>query len=660
MDELIQALDVSKRTVYRELTTVEETLEAFDLSFEKQGKLYSIEGKEVDKEELVHQLQKPLAIEWSHVEKRQIALFVTIALNPSKNYTQPQLADIFEVSDATIQQDLKQLSDMISKYNIHLERAEKGQLYLTGSEVYIRLYLSQVLSNGINEFDFFQALQNQAPESIETESQYLLSLVNQSILAMVYQAFESQQPEILSKISDDILMQFILILTTSLMRLEKQKNIETNYAFDFNQMFSYMQQILSIVKEFQPRYKRVLDTTELAFFAMQLRGINVRENHSIFQNPYDMELAFNIKYLVKLVSGEFQFNFNQDNVLYHDLINHFGAALKRLDLILPEMENEVLAKLKQQYAELYAIVEEKLIEVFSPNIFSEQEIGYVVTHFASSFEKHGQQKDLNILVVCTSGIGTSKILKARLEQAIPEIEEIDVVRAVDLDEVDEDNYELIFSTILLSGFEHDYTLINPILDDQDIAAIRQRLKQHPQSGAIKAAETRSKGNQAEVFDQIKQLVAMSDTVVENFEIVRVDQSFKTINEYLEVMFAEPLALQEKLKQRLENSPLAIPETGIMLLHTTDDYLEQPELQMHDLKHPITTMGMDRQSTKVNRIVVMLGPEKMDELTTDFLGTISSSIIEKEEYTTIYQNGDTEDLRNMLKTLSVEVIKKRLK
>ncbi len=50
------------------------------------------------------------------------------------------------------------------------------------------------------------------------------------------------------------------------------------------------------------------------------------------------------------------------------------------------------------------------------------------------------------------------------------------MRAIDLNEIDIEQYEVIFSTIMLSGFDSDYTLINPILDDQEIETIKQHLK----------------------------------------------------------------------------------------------------------------------------------------------------------------------------------------
>ncbi len=656
--ELMHNLNVSRRTVYRELSSLEDTLKNLDLMLEKEGKLHGLRGSETALQDLSHELQEPLAIEWADVDKRQIALFGMIVLQTEARFSSDSFVQTFNVSMATIQQDINYLNKVLTKYNIAIKRTDKQTFYVSGSEVYIRLYLSQILSYEINEFDFFQMLEQKAPETIETESQFLLSLMDSSLLQMVYQAFNRQQPELSSKISDDILMNFLIMMTISLIRLKNKKTIKHLYSIDHDLLFPYVQQILSVVKVFESSYKKLLNTAELSFFAMQLRGINAQQSHSIFQQSYDMELGYNIKYLIRLVSSEFAFNFNRDNVLYHDLINHIGAALKRLELNLPEIENEVLTKLKQQYPNLYSTVEEKLIEVFSPTIFSEQEIGYVVTHFASSFEKHEYRRDLKILVVCTSGIGTSKILKTRLERSIPEIKHIDVVRAIDLNEVDIDQYEVIFSTIMLTGFEHNYTLINPILDDQEIEMIKQRLSQHTSIEKVRSQPSpvvKTKGS----YKKVKQFMDMTASIIENFEVLFVAKEFEDLADYLDEEFKNHPTLKKKINKRLESSPLAIPESGIMLLHTTDKQITQPILKLQELKYPLEAIGMDREPTMVNRMIVMLGPETMDEMTTDFLGTISSSLIEKEEYIKVYQNGSTEELKELFEHLSVEILTKLL-
>lgn len=289
MDELMRILQVSKRTVYREISGLENTLDALDINLQKEEEFYQLNGSEEAVAQLLEKIEEPITIEWVDVETRQWAELATIGLQKNKEYTLTDLANLFEVSLSTIQQDLNRLNEIAAKYNIALKRSEDYRLYLSGSEVYIRLYLSQILLKEINKFDFFQLLMNNEENSIETESQYMLSLIDKEILQMVYQSFEQEQPEIFNQLADDDLINFVLIISISLLRLKNNHHIDSTQQLDHNQLLPYLQQILTIVKKFDSKEKALLNMTELSFLAMQLRGMNVRKQHSIFQNAYDIK-----------------------------------------------------------------------------------------------------------------------------------------------------------------------------------------------------------------------------------------------------------------------------------------------------------------------------------------------------------------------------------
>lgn len=655
IDDMMRILDVSKRTVYRELSNLEDSLQRIHLSLVKEGKFYRIEGKEADILYIQDYIEDNISIEWLDVDKRGAAILATIALCQDGQMTHKRLVEEFQLSWTTIQQSVQRLNEIISKYHIQIEQKMDNSLILEGNEVYVRLYLSQVLSREINEFDFFNTIREGQVDKIENESQYILSLVPADLLQMIYRAIEDNQAEIIEKLSDDNLMNFVINIAVSLLRLKQNYSLLSNQTTDHDQLFPYMQQLLSIVKVLDSNYKALLNTNELTFLAMHLRGMNLSMNHSIFQKSYDLELGYSVKYLIRLISKAFNYNFNHDDTLYRDLINHIGAALKRLDLNLPEMENTVIEQLKKNYAKLYQIVEDKLIEVFSHSIFSEQEIGYVVVHFASSFEKQGYTKDIQVLVICSSGIGTSKILKARLERAITEINTIQVVRAIELIGIDLEDFDIIFSTIVLTGFEYDYHLINPILDDQEIKMVKARIDQIQHKKDIIKRPHISTISSKLTYNQVKSFMKLSEQVIDQFDLINIKQPFDDIEAFMDEIFSDNRKLKEKILNRLYEAPLLIPNTGIMLLHTTDTEVQQAVLKLYDLQFPISAMGMDREQAPVKRIILMLGPAEMDEQMADFLGSISSSIIESIENTKIYGKGNIKEVKNLLEQISLNFL-----
>ena len=61
-----------------------------------------------------------------------------------------------------------------------------------------------------------------------------------------------------------------------------------------------------------------------------------------------------------------------------------------------------------------------------------------------------------MLVVCSSGMGSSKMLASRLEREIPEIYVRKIVSLVGLGEEDLNDYDLILSTIPLYLKDREY------------------------------------------------------------------------------------------------------------------------------------------------------------------------------------------------------------
>ena len=102
-------------------------------------------------------------------------------------------------------------------------------------------------------------------------------------------------------------------------------------------------------------------------------------------------------------------------------------------------------------------------------IFPESEIAFIVLHFGGSIKNQGN-RFLNILVVCSSGIGTSRLLSTRLEQAFNEIERITQASVSDLNVLDLTAYDGIISTVNLD-IDVPFLVVNPLLPEHEVAYV---------------------------------------------------------------------------------------------------------------------------------------------------------------------------------------------
>ncbi|GAA3330950.1 hypothetical protein GCM10020331_085530 [Ectobacillus funiculus] len=89
--------------------------------------------------------------------------------------------------------------------------------------------------------------------------------------------------------------------------------------------------------------------------------------------------------------------------------------------------------------------------------------------FGSVLLGNVRNSDIKALVICSSGIGTSKMLATKLRQAFPELQQVRNISLFELPQMDINEYPLIISTISLPDFFYgEYIIVSPILTKDEI------------------------------------------------------------------------------------------------------------------------------------------------------------------------------------------------
>lgn len=101
-------------------------------------------------------------------------------------------------------------------------------------------------------------------------------------------------------------------------------------------------------------------------------------------------------------------------------------------------------------------------QLFGTQYVLADEIGYLVTYFAIALDKL-IQRSFNVLIVCSSGMGSAKMLASRVEQEIPEITVKKVTSIIDMERLDLTHFNLILSTVSLEIQGHDFLRVSPLL-----------------------------------------------------------------------------------------------------------------------------------------------------------------------------------------------------
>lgn len=661
LDQLQHELNVSKRTIYREISSIEKTIKPLDVQIIKpRGEGYRIVGESINLDKLRDQLEENKEELFTDNVQRQSAI-VTNLLMLDEEETIEGLSIDFQVSPSTIVSDLQAIEQSLEDYRLQLLRLKGRGIKIAGREKEKRQILGNLIFNGVNEYEFFQYIDQLNPETIEVENDnfFLKQLTPQGLYLARDILYHIPQYS-LKEVTDNQLQRILILLALSIDRIRQGKFVEEEQ--DSSPKPESMQIASQIMIKVATYCGYPIPAQEVRFFAYQLEGINYKKPQNIFIDHFDVELSYQIKELIRLVSEDSGLEFRKDEQLFNDLLTHMSAALKRSMTVLPNMVNPLLQKIQEKYSTLTQAVTNQLAVIFPDHQFTHDELGYVVIHFATSLERNPSSKGLFVLVLCSSGIGTARILESRIKKYMPEIQQIQVAKISEMNRLNFKQYDLILATVFLPEFTLPYKVISPLLLDEEIQELRTYIHDlRPETERMVIEETISEPG--EDFNNLYETMRTANHLLNQFE-VRPFAAEETIELTLEKMIGELEGsvvtnaeyVTQKVIDRYIVAPIGVPNTNFALFHSANKHVMEPYFAIYDLDKAFSILGMDKKSIKLTRVLLLLAPDPLMEAQKGLLGKISSSIIESDLNTEIYKFGNHELVYQLLSSLFIKEIK----
>ena len=118
---------------------------------------------------------------------------------------------------------------------------------------------------------------------------------------------------------------------------------------------------------------------------------------------------------------------NEQSPMFIDLANHISPLLRRLDNKI-YIKNNMLHEIKACYAEIFNKTEKvslEMTEQFGFSMLSADEIGFLTLYFVRFRELN--QLPIKAVVMCSSGIGISELLKLKIETTFKNLDIVKVV-----------------------------------------------------------------------------------------------------------------------------------------------------------------------------------------------------------------------------------------
>ena len=605
--EIAKATKIKERTLYREIKNLEDSLQRLGIELVKEKSRYILKG---NVSSLDSSLFETNFEDYAYSTETRLTLILCfLILNEDTSIK--DISEKLMLSYNTVASTITTIEKILFDYKLTLIRKKGQGIEIEGKEVDRRVLLISLLCNEIRDEEFFTRLNNRDILS----SNPFIKFLNFDLIKKVF--YENKHLDVFNLYTDSSIKKILISLNVVFLRISYTTEIKENFtAQEYNSIISLLNASKEIVD---------FDITEdiIQFLIKILKTCRLIEQLSYFNDKYSYTLVYKINLLIKYVSEKMNVDFTQDTNLSSGLIAHVESAIKRYQMNLTEENDELLEFVLKNYNELYLIIKSELLVVFDEINFNSTELSYIVIHFASSFEQIYRKNFIRALVICASGIGSSKILGSQIRKNIPEIKNLEYTIPSKVTKSLVNNYDVVISTIELEQ-DIDYLLIPTILKEKDISLIQERI-------LASRSFKRNDFVKSEDSFNIDKLGSACQIILKNTEYIVADNT-KNNEEILDNIFENSaLVINNKeeivdsLLDRHNKSSVVIPNTDIALFHTLDKELAEPFIIICSLNNVLAMKDAMGEEQRVEYFIIMVSPNEQEY--TELLSQISIAILD---------------------------------
>lgn len=468
---IAKELSVSQKTVYRDLQSIKAKL-GDNFIQQLSGRGYMINSSV----SCSHDFSPRWQCAGMSTRERRNHLLALLLLQAPKETSVSRLADYYYVGRASIVNDLVSIEDELIAYDLRLVRAHKGT-YIDGAEMQIRKLLKKILGY---EFECIQE-----NDHINSDTyHYLFREFSSQDIAFVEQLLKEIEQALNKSIKDPY---YINIFTHMAILLKRARDggdavEDKDLAQDMAAVKS--EELLSLarqaIKQVEKYLERPISPIEVFYLYQYLVSSGLEDCSGRlaeeFTLPDSKERQVTIA-LIQNISAKLQVDFTADKTLQQSLFLHIQSLIRRVDYDI-SISNPLLHDMKREFPAIFATVRQSLNEqsVFPQfSSLSDDEVSYIAVYFQVLLEK--QRLNKKVLIVCSSGVGTSHLLGARVKRAFPEWEIVDIVSAKRVGSFNRwEMIDVVLTTVNLEMQQVPTVLVSALFTDVDIVKVKKSLR----------------------------------------------------------------------------------------------------------------------------------------------------------------------------------------
>ena len=415
---LSQEIGCSTKTIQNEIKEVNKELKNCEI-VSIRGIGYKIEGNLDDID-----IKNSDLYDYDRVEYI-IKKIINISSTDKDTIKLEDLADSMYVSLSTVKNDLKEVKKILNEYNLKISSKHKQGICIEASEEDIIKFIinySNKVDNSLNIKDF---LNNNIIENLFSIKKILLDTLNYENMILTDNEFKN-------------IVNYISIY------LSRNNTNQSDFIKEY-------------IKKYKSKKEKPISEDEQLLIRKAIKEF-----------CRDLNIATSI-------------NLSHDKIFEECLFNHICNLYKRADLGINQYEitaGEI--KLKYPFAFELGKIAKKTIEKNLNMEISEDEVENIALHIGGALEridKRDEKKVYKTIIVCTSGVGTSMLIKSKLENIFKgKLEIIKVIPSYLIDYVNVLDIDFVISTVEVNLENVNVIKVSPMLTDKEIKLIEKYIE----------------------------------------------------------------------------------------------------------------------------------------------------------------------------------------
>ncbi|RBW67815.1 BglG family transcription antiterminator [Bacillus taeanensis] len=472
-DYLASVNQVTSRTVRSDIKELDTLLSKHGAAIKSvRGTGYELT---VQNEQLFRQLLQKLSDNDSAVQgilpslpEERVQFLINRLLLTDQFVKLEELADELYISKSTIQNDLRDVKKILQNYGITLETRPNYGFRLKGEEAKLRYCMSEYLFDRTEtELDLMNAN---------------LSILPKEEMKVIRAIILEQIKENDISLSDIGLNNLIIHIAIACKRI-RNKNYVSLYPQELKNIINQKEYVVAanIVLEIERGLHVVFPQTEVAYIAIHLLGTKMivdtdmseKEIKTVInQEVYQLTIS-----MLDTIETKLHLGIRHDKELLIGISLHLKPAINRYRYGM-NLRNPMLDAIKSNYPLAFqaGVVAGMVIKRELGIEIHENEIGYLALHIGAAIERKNMGNEpKRCMIVCASGVGSSKLLYYKLKSKFgSKLEILGTTEYYKLHQTSLHALDFLISTIpIADSFSIPVIEVNTILGGHDLEKIEK-------------------------------------------------------------------------------------------------------------------------------------------------------------------------------------------